>query len=378
MSDPIALEKLNERIGRGWRLGLEGMRSFLERNPIEYPVILVGGTNGKGSVCKFLHDYFFAEGLRTGLTTSPHLCDVRERIVVDKELIGAADFERMFALADDDATYFETLAMMALMYFKEKAVDLAVIEIGMGGRLDAFNAVAPALSVIASIGLEHTEWLGETIEKIAVEKAAISRAGRVTVLGCNEPSLISNVIATGAMPLVAPKEADFRKQNQATARLAAREYCLISGRDFDEERFDEVSASSKWPGRFEIIAGSPEIILDAAHNEPAASALALVLAAHANGRKVVALCAFLRDKNVDGFFRALNEVVDEWVITEVEDPRALRASDVPIEGERFIDPIEGFARSQKLAGPRGVVLVTGSIYLLGEILRSPSFKVPGT
>lgn len=321
--------------------------------PIPYDVILVGGTNGKGSVCKFLHDFLFSEGFRVGLTTSPHLLDVRERIVVEGEMISREDFDRVYSEIDaPDATYFEMLALMAIRYFKERAVDVAVVEIGLGGRLDAFNVLDPKVSVVTNIGLEHTEYLGDTLEKIEAEKVAIARPGRPLIRGSSLPGRT------------------FREENIETAVRAARAYFEFLERPFDEARCREICEASCWPGRFEVIPGAPEIILDAAHNQPAAEALAKTLRKHAGGRKIVGCAAFLADKDIAGFFVALDELVDHWVLTEVKDARAKKAADLPapFNSECVADSREAFARAKEAAGPSGIVLVTGSIYLLGELI----------
>jgi dihydrofolate synthase/folylpolyglutamate synthase len=413
MTHAETLRRLDERIGRGWRLGLDGMRRTLTNLPaVTYPVVLVGGTNGKGSVAAHLHRFFSDEGLRVGLTTSPHLRNVRERIVVGEEMVGEEEFDRLFAdvvEADDGtATYFETLALMAILSFERRRVDLAVVEIGMGGRLDAFNVLDPLVSVVTSVGLEHTPWLGDSVEKIAVEKAQIARPGRPIVLGTDLPALAAEVRRIGGRVLVAPPaDDDYRRANRDLARLAAEEIAAALGRPFDAERFDRATERTRWPGRFDVRPGAPpksaihgapgdvrhpvaagdtrsgsaggtalppaaapEIIFDAAHNPPAARALAKVLAAHRRGRRVVAVVAFLADKDAAGLFAALASEVEAWIVTEIRAERARAAADVPRPAHATIepDPARALEEARRQAGPDGIVLVTGSIYLLGELM----------
>lgn len=346
-------------------------KALKEIQPIGFPVILVGGTNGKGSVCKHLHDFFRSEGMKTGLTTSPHLRDVRERIIIDGHMISEAEFDVLFQEADRDATYFETLALMAIAHFKKQKVDVAVVEIGMGGRLDAFNALSPAVSVITTIGLEHQQHLGNSCEEIAIEKAQIARAGRPVILGSRLP--LEEVERIGARPLLVEPEVDFQKHNIDVAIAAAGAFCGEIGKPFDEAACREVCAKTYWPARFEVIPGRPEIILDAAHNMPAAEALARRLKDHVKGRKLVALVAFLSDKDAPGFFISLDRVVDQWIVTEVKHSRARALLDVPApyNSERIADSAEALEAAKRAAGPHGIVLVTGSIYLLGEILGGP-------
>ncbi len=373
------IQELEARIERGWKLGLDGMRSCLARmEPVRYPVILVGGTNGKGSVCAALHRYFLDAGLRTGLTTSPHLCDVCERIVVNGEPVDGRTFAGLFEyvriLDEDRSTYFETLALMAIEHFRRERVDVAVVEIGMGGRLDAFNALDPVVSVVTSIGLEHTRWLGDTIEKIAVEKAAIARQGRAAVLGTDLPALHDAVVRIGARPrLVAPVEGStWDRNNAALAEAAAEEFSRVAGRSFDRELFHDSARRAWWPGRFDHRPGRPGMLLDAAHNPHAARALAARLRPIAERRRITALAAFLSDKDVPGILNELSPVVSEWIFTEVAEPRALPAERIPghESSMRSRSVEDALSAAKSAAGPDGILLVTGSIFLLGEVLHA--------
>ncbi len=348
-----------------------------------YPAVLVGGTNGKGSVAAALHRIFSDFGLRVGLTTSPHLLDVRERIRVGEEAISAADFDASVNAAfgvdlADEATYFEILALAALHHFNRAGVDLAIVEIGLGGRLDAFNVIDPIVSVITNVGLEHTRWLGETIEAIAAEKAPIARAGRPVILGCDLPILRQECERIGAEVVAAHREdrAAFREQNDRTAVAAAERIAGALGLPFDEEAAARSTARAWWPGRFEVLrpagGGRPEILLDGAHNPPAAVALARRLESHAAGRRVVGLVAFLSDKDVPGWFVALDPVVEAWVVTSLEEERALAPASVPrpYNAEVMADRMAAFRAAEAAAGPDGIVLVTGSLYNVGAFLRS--------
>lgn len=385
---PRCLPQLEARIDRGWKLRLDGMRRALDRlGWPAYPVILVGGTNGKGSVAAHLHRIFSDVGLRVGLTTSPHLVDVRERIRVGESCITANDFDRRFAevaaVDDDDATYFETLALMAIRHFTAESVDMAVVEIGLGGRLDAFNALDPAVSIVVSIGLEHTQWLGDSLVSIAREKAAIGRPGRPMILGANLPELREAAMVTGAMieMVTGPLGADYGEQDREIALAAARRAAVVPGIaerlrvPFTEQAARESMARTYWPGRFDVLrsggCGRPEIILDAAHNPPAAAALEQRLRGDAAGRRVACVAAFLRDKDVAGIFAALGPVIDRWHITGVSHPRALPPGEAPIPGNATVHAqlAAAFMAAQFDAGADGVVLVCGSIYLLGEFLR---------
>lgn len=382
MNTSNALKKLDGRIGRGWRLGLDGMRRTLAKlPPVEYPVILVGGTNGKGSVSASIFAILRAHGLVTGLTTSPHLCEVRERIVVDDRMISVQEFEDVYAeidgLDDDDATYFEMIALMAIRYFQLRRVDAAVVEIGMGGRLDAFNALDPAVSVITSIGLEHTEYLGGTLEKIAAEKAQIARPRRPIVLGSVLPCLKQEVEGLGARcVLVPPHENELFHDHNRRVALAASGSFLGEGAVAIAEPWSPSRAAAtvgEWPCRFEYLPGSPDVLLDAAHNPSGAVALAARLRKEFPGRRIVGLCAFLSDKDDAGFFRPFGDgLVTNWIVSEVAADRARRARDVACPENSVIEAnlAAAFGVAKAHVGADGILLITGSIYLLGEILRS--------
>jgi len=371
-----SLLRLEQRIERGWRLGLNGMRALLDKlGRPEFPVILVAGTNGKGSVCSALHNYFRERGFKTGLTTSPHLCDIKERIVINGAPISQPDFERIYekieSLDDQQATYFETLSAMAIEYFKEEKVDVAIVEVGLGGRLDAFNVLDPVLSVITSVGLEHTQWLGDTLEKIAVEKAGIVRKGRPAILGTNLPALKNECNRIGAESHIVKYNFDsFRNLNIEIAVKSAELFCRTQNLKFEEDFCREACSRANWPGRFQIIQSNPTVILDAAHNPHAAEALHKLLLQFSE-KKIVALAAFLNDKDHQNFIRILDDRVNQWVITEVSNKRGLNAEEVkaPSSAIKISNLFKAYEKALSLVDNESILLVTGSIYLLGEFLK---------
>lgn len=352
------------------------MRAALAKMPpVEYPVILVAGTNGKGSVSWLISEILRAHGLSTGLSTSPHLITPRERIVVDGKMITEADFADLYdeieELDENEATYFETLALMAIRYFQKRSVDVAVCEMGMGGRLDAFNALEPLVSVVTSIGLEHTRYLGDTLEKIGLEKIQIARKGCDVVVPPQPTVLRREAEELGArVTLVSSDLSDYRARNLETATNAARIFLERTGRKFNPDAAMRCAERTRWAGRFHEIDGSPTIILDACHNPAAAEALSARLKEGFNDRRIIALVAFLEDKDAAGIFSPLSVAVEKFVVTKVSDRRSANLEDlkVPAGAVKESDLKTAFDHARELAGDSGILLITGSIYLLGDVI----------
>jgi len=394
-----------------------------------FPVITVAGTNGKGSVVAHLEALLTALGTRTGIFTSPHLVRYNERIRVagseatDAELM--AVFERIEAARGATTlTFFEYNTLAALAIFAQAAVDVAVLEVGLGGRLDATNLVAADAAVLASVGFDHREWLGDTLELIGAEKAGIFRADRPAVLGTPQmpASVYAAISRLGARAVVA--ERDFSWQigrsgweyhglaltlrglppsalagaiqyrNAATAiaalqalrasenagpavgRLATRLAAL------DERTVGAALQQVRLAGRFQIIPGKVEWILDIAHNEPAARVLAAQLrerplpeSAVRTGR-TIAVIGVLADKDAAAIGTALAGVIDRWIVCALPGPRGTNAADLAARLVPQAAPIElagsvtagcELARAQAQAGDR--VVVCGSVYTVGPALQ---------
>lgn len=334
----------------GIKLGLDTIRDLLARlgNPEQaFPAIHVTGTNGKGSTCAFLSSIFRASGYRVGLYTSPHLVKFNERIRVDGRLIPDADVARLYAEVRPHAaamaaasetnqpTFFEVTTAMAFRYFEEREVDLAVVEVGMGGALDATNVVNPDACVITRIGLEHTEYLGRSIERIAREKSGILKSG-VPVVTVDQPALgvIGARAAAMGCPLTVvgqdvrysrvgfdlegqdliledgasvhvriPMLGSFQPENAATAfatALAVRERWRLTGAEIAEGL-----RAARWPGRLQIVHRDPTVLVDGAHNAPAAMALGESLQELFPGRKLTFVLGILNDKDLAGIADAL-------------------------------------------------------------------------
>jgi len=396
-----------------------------------YAVITVGGTNGKGSVAAHLEALLQALGSTCGMFTSPHFLRYNERIrvgggeVSDPELIAA--FERIEAArADTTLTFFEYNTLAALLIFTQRAVDVAVLEVGLGGRLDATNLVDADVAVLASVGFDHRDWLGETLELIGWEKAGIFRAGRPAVLGTAQmpASVFTALSALGARTLVA--ERDFRwrvgagdwdyygleltlralppsslagsvqYRNAATALAALEALRADSGAraavraavarlgSLDESTVAAALRRVQLAGRFQIVPGEVEWILDIAHNEPAALTLAAqlrerLLARTAGGRdaaRTLAVIGVLADKDAPAIAAALRPVIDRWIVCALPGPRGTSAAQLAHRLALAADSYElaptvtaGCERARAAAQPGDRVVVCGSVHTVGPALE---------
>jgi dihydrofolate synthase/folylpolyglutamate synthase len=394
-----------------------------------FPVITVAGTNGKGSVVAHLEALLTALGARTGLFTSPHLIRYNERIrvagseVTDAELI--AVFEQIEAARGATTlTFFEYNTLAALAIFTRARVDVAVLEVGLGGRLDATNLVDADAAVLASVGFDHREWLGDTLELIGAEKAGIFRASRPAVLGTPQmpASVYAAIARLGARAVVA--ERDFSWQigaegweyrglaltlqslppsalagaiqyrNAATA-IAALEALRPSERArpavgplatrlaaLDAHTVAAALRHVRLPGRFQIIPGTVEWILDIAHNEPAARVLAAQLRERslpqsaAGAGRTFAVIGVLADKDAAAIGTALAAVIDRWIVCTLPGPRGTSAAELaprlvppgaPIDLAGSVAAGCELARAESQPGDR--IVVCGSVYTVGPALQ---------
>ncbi|MBI2814352.1 MAG: bifunctional folylpolyglutamate synthase/dihydrofolate synthase [Opitutae bacterium] len=374
-----------------------------------YPVIHVAGTNGKGSVSAMLDAILRAAGWRTGLYTSPHLVKLGERVQVDRRLLTEAEIaayvhelrplaaQAAAGAADEHATFFEFMTAMAFLQFQRQQVDIAIVEVGLGGRLDATNVVQPEITVITSIGLDHVAELGGTVELIAREKAGIIKPGRPVVIG-RVPPEAERVIREVAAGVGAPAHSvrlefgeelnaypstnlagDYQRWNAATATLTAR--LLPAKWKLTEATVARGLRSVNWPGRWQrtTLGGRP-LILDASHNPEGAQVLErnLQQLVAETGRQPVVIAGALGEFRA----RALLEVVCRYAREiHLVTPLQARASSfeellalVP-EPQRAlvhrgtVAQLFPDARTCAVGDPGDTVVVTGSIYLLGEVLE---------
>jgi dihydrofolate synthase/folylpolyglutamate synthase len=385
----------------GMRFGLERMRRLLTvlGSPQErFRAVHVVGTNGKSSTVRFTAALLEAHGLRTGSYLSPHLTSYAERIRIgDADIPGrdfAAAIERTAAAAakvnrtsDEPVTQFELLTAAAFSELARREVQVAVVEAGLGGRWDATNVLGADVVVLTNVGLEHTRWLGPTIRDIAGEKLAVVREGATLVLGDDDPEVNALAEATGARivrpaaaaqratsdaPLaVAPGLPGYQRGNFAVAAAAA---AALLGTPLDPARVAEVAARVSVPGRLQVVGQRPLTIYDGAHNAPGIAALA-----DSVPDGTVAVLSILDDKDAAAMLRGLLPRLSAAVFTRAPNPRALPPSTLAdiaskvggVESEIEPDPRRAVERARALAGEKGTVLVTGSIYLVAELLSAP-------
>lgn len=387
------LDRLAARRRFGMRPSLDAIRGVcaaLGDPQKELRAIHVAGTNGKGAVCAMIEACLRSGGLRACRYTSPHLVRINERFFVDGKPVDDATLERAADKvfhADSDTnsqlTFFEALTAVAFIAFSEAKCDYAVLETGLGGRLDATNICVPEICVITKIGLDHCDWLGDTVEKIAAEKAGIIKKGVPIVLGKNEPAVIAVVKAraseVGAPFFYAPDMADeseipdgfslegaFNRENAVTA-LAALKVLKKGSRDG--------LSNVVWPGRFQRVG---RFIIDGAHNPPAARALAAALSKYAPfaGSVPTLIAGFCGDKDVDETLRILAPLVGKGIAVRTNNPRSLAPEELARKMESAgisaisCDSIH-LALEKMGSVPSGSgadTLICGSLFLAGEAL----------
>jgi dihydrofolate synthase/folylpolyglutamate synthase len=390
-------------------LGLERVQLLLQRLNLTLPktIFHVAGTNGKGSSVAMLEALLLTTGDKVGCYTSPHLLRYNERIRVDgaeasdAQIVSA--FESIEALRDTvPLTYFEFGTLAALVVFVAEKVDIAVLEVGLGGRLDAVNAVEPSASLITNISLDHCDWLGDNVEDIGREKAGVMRAQKPVVFAAPEmPQAIAETAeALQARLFVAHRDYEWTAsaarwswqgvsrsvRNLARPQLpgdmqlqnAAGVLMLLESAGFDSllraDTINTALASVSLAGRMQTIAG--RWILDVAHNPAAASALADALSAMPQGRATVTVIGMLDDKDVAAVVDPLNELTDHWIAVTADSPRAIPANElarqISISTHRpcwIADSIEqAIERAEVLAAANELLLLTGSFYTVAAAL----------
>ncbi len=418
MTYPDALSYLGQARRFGMKLGLEPMRHFAREmgNPqAGLRFIHLAGTNGKGSTAAFCESCLRAAGFRVGLYTSPHLVSVRERIQIDRQPISEPDFAEGMTVVrkiveeqvDGEATFFELTTAIALWYFGREKVDWVVWETGLGGRLDATNIVRPEVCIITNIGLDHQQYLGETLAAIAAEKAGIIKPG-VPVISAVELGAASEIIAETARAEGSPLTLIHRdrkvedlglRRNRQLARLDGREFalglvgphqvanaaCAVAAMHQLKIREDAIARgleSTVWPGRFEILSEKPLIVLDGAHN-PAGMAMLVetwrgFLAARYGGSagetqaRTRLIFASVADKDISEMAQLLRPLAREVWLVRLANERSADPSQLvsSFSGLRCAcyDSVSALWQEMVSADPESLTLITGSLFLVGEML----------
>ena len=383
-------------------MGLDRIRSVLDRMKVrlQHPVLTVGGTNGKGSTCAMLESILRAAGYRTGLYSSPHLVRYNERVRIagaecDDRLLceGFAAVEA--ARSDTPLTYFEFGTLAAFWIFQNQKIEAAVLEVGLGGRLDAVNVLDADCAVLTSVGIDHVDYLGPDRESIGREKAGIFRAGRPAVIA--EPDPPRSVLQAPGDKLLFRKDFSYAAEggqwsysgpagkraglafpalrgaiqlrNAAAALCALDALALPIAMQEIRSGLAEVSL----PGRFQALPGRPQILLDVAHNPQAARILAENLAASGFAPETYAVCGMLRDKDIAGVLRELAPRVTQWHLATLSGPRGASADELEARLEKssvrkFDSPAGALGAALERASENDKIVVFGSFLTVGEAM----------
>ena len=387
-------------------------------NPQKYfKSIHIAGTKGKGSTSAITHSILREAGRRAGLYTSPHLASFRERIKIDEDLISEEDVSRLLGriksitdeMADDKPTLFEVYTALSYLYFKEKKVDVAVFEVGLGGRLDATNILEPLVSAITPISYEHTDKLGNTLTQIAIEKAGIIKNDSVCVIAPQEREALDAITrvcdAKRTKAILVGKDIKFEEldftdsvetfavsglfndyprlemsllgahqvANAATA-IGAIEALHFSGIDVERAAVERGVRLVRWPGRLEVVSRRPHIILDGAQNRASANALVGAVKRAFRYRRLVLVLGVSKDKDIKGILEELLPAADKIILTKSGIPE--RAAE-PERIKEFIasnykdisltqNSEEAISKARSAAGKDDLILITGSLFVVGE------------
>jgi len=411
-----------------------------------FPGVLIAGTNGKGSTAATLASILKASGVRTGLYTSPHLVRINERIRISSEPISNEDFAELHERVDRISeqllrrselpwhpSFFEMLTAIAFEHFAREKVEIAVLEVGMGGRLDATNVIEPRLTVITDISLDHQKFLGNTVAEIASEKAGIIRPGIPVVTLPQQPAandVIGNrILELGALainavpyvPAISPAASSVRYEvstdgNNVTSwfsryplqvmgkevvvetplvgrhqlrnvalAIAAAEELSTQGISVTPDSIEEGIRETHWPGRFQVTAagkGSPEIVFDVAHNPAGAWALRSTLSSCYEDWPLTLVFGAMRDKAIGEMAEILFPLAERVIATRADNPRSATAQDIRDAAARTsVDIYEApgvlaaLTEAREFAGEKGLVVVTGSIYIVGEAMRHLGVRI---
>ncbi len=396
------------------KLGLHRVQEVLQElgNPQNsYPSILIAGTNGKGSVARMVESVLLSAGQKVGLYTSPHLVRFQERIRVGGVEVSE---EGLLAILEDiqiplklDAegncwtphqeklSWFEKVTVLTFEVFRREKISLAILEVGLGGRLDATNVVEPLLSAITSISLDHTEILGNSIELIAREKAGVMRKGKPVILGAldstalqvleMEAELVEALPILVGTPRGSSTDFTYKKYTQLSIPLLGNhqlknvavsieilEKLNASGFSVTEEDIDQGLSKTTHPGRLEWMPTKPPILLDGAHNPEALHALVDYLKKEVVGKKVTLVLAMMQDKDFQTALKILQPYVHRWIFTEIASPRCVKISQwkelseaYRISAGFFGDPHQALKEAFRITLENEVILITGSFYLIG-------------
>ena len=394
-------------------LGLDRVLDVIDRLETTLPgrVLHVAGTNGKGSSVAMAQALLSESGETVGSYTSPHILDFNERICIDSEPASDAEiiaaFERIDAVrGETPLTYFEFVSIAAILVFETRAVETAILEVGMGGRLDAVNAIEPSAGLITNVSLDHCDWLGNDVATIAFEKAGIMRPGKTTVFGSVDApaTILAHAEDIGADLALAGRDYDWKiaadgwewrgrrhelhdlqvpsLRGEFQVANAAGVLTLLEAAGMDAlletEIVNRALRRPSLPGRLQSVVTDRQWLLDVAHNPGAAKVLAETLSADPHTGKTLAIVAMLSDKDVKGVISPLIDLVDEWVAVTANNDRALdsgelgrQIANLSNKGCLVAESLQqAMHHSRQRTAPEDRILVTGSFYLVGPVLEA--------
>ena len=397
------------------RFGLKAISELLSRlgNPQNsYKIILIAGTNGKGSTAAMIASILCSAGYKVGLYTSPHLVDVRERIVINGKKIPLKEFNRTIADVKDKkeqpVTYFEFLTAVAFVYFQRQKVDIAVLEVGLGGRLDATNVCKPLVSVITNISLDHMDYLGNTLDSIAREKAGIIKQKGICITAAKQNKVLEvlkNVclrrraklyclssdikikkqkdgilnyegLYRNLKNLKIPLQGDHQLSNAALA-LAAIELCEKKGFSIADTAIYAGLKNTHWEARLEVLQNQPLFLLDGAHNPAGISVLCRSLKNDFSYRRLILIFGALADKDYRQMLQKIVPLASIIILTQLKTKRAVPVNDIMETVKKMGYPAivtenvkQAIERAQAMAKKQDLICATGSFYLAGEVKQA--------
>jgi len=389
--------------------GLERIKEASKRlgNPHKsFKTILISGTNGKGSTAAFLESLFRNHGYKTGLFTSPHLVRENERWQINRQEIDDSTLQEYIekikpVIEKYDLTYFEASTLIAFLYFADENVDIGILEVGLGGRWDATNIVEPELSIITNVSLDHTHILGDTTEKIAFEKLGIARKDKPLILGSNQRELLNQAeklnikeiyvynrdfktVIKSLFPTLFDYQFSDKKiesiklsmpgsyqvSNSATALTGFIVFQEKQKKNYSLKLIKEALFKTNWKGRLQIVKKSPLIVIDGAHNEDAIKKSFHELKRIFPDKEIITVYSGMKDKELKKILQIVKKNSKETIITKIPVERGISEKDIQEKGVPFIPDIEDALKTAiEMYNQKSVIFITGSLYLIGEILK---------
>ncbi|WP_297493004.1 folylpolyglutamate synthase/dihydrofolate synthase family protein [Persephonella sp.] len=372
-------------------------------NPhLNFNSILISGSNGKGSTAAFLESILREHSLKTGLFTSPHIIDENERWQINRKNITDEKLEDYISqlkpiIKKYDLTYFEASTLIAFKYFSDEKVDVAVLEVGLGGRWDATNVVYPEVSIITNVSLDHTDLLGDTLDKIAYEKLGISRKDRPLVIGQDQIEIISQAVMKGVREIyhypigftyqIKDNKMDYSFKNYKIEDIkpsllgkrqflncaaAITGFLLFAERNLiktDEKKIKDAVSTTFLPARMQILSDDPLIVLDGAHNEDAVIKTFKEIEELFPSRKIITIYGGMKDKDWKKILGIITYRSKEVICTQIPVSRSLKKSDFPPELKFCENVKQAIDTAKSIYTSNSLILIIGSLYLSGEVLK---------